>query len=98
MSKLVSLRKTLAVAAVGAAGLVATASAHAGGNVFWSVGVNLPPGVTLLNADGLIAGSPYLVISRKALAPGVPVSVRVRFGNAGPYAISYTPKVVTGSF
>ncbi|QOY90010.1 lamin tail domain-containing protein [Paludibaculum fermentans] len=59
---------------------------------------NLPPGVTLLNADGLIAGSPYLVVSRNALAAGTPVSVRVRFGNTGPYAISYTPKVVTGSF
>ena len=51
MSKLVSLRKTLAVAAIGAAGLVATASAHAGGNVFWSVGVNLPPiGTVVSNA------------------------------------------------
>ncbi|MBN9662812.1 MAG: lamin tail domain-containing protein [Acidobacteria bacterium] len=59
---------------------------------------NLPPGVTLLNADGFIGGSPYLLISSNALAPGIPVSVRVRFGNTGQYAISYTPKVVTGSF
>ncbi|MGA0609007.1 hypothetical protein [Caldimonas sp. KR1-144] len=50
MNKLVSLRKTLAVAALGVAGLAATASAHAG-NVFWSIGVNLPPvGTVVSNA------------------------------------------------
>ncbi|MGC4055876.1 MAG: lamin tail domain-containing protein [Paludibaculum sp.] len=59
---------------------------------------NLPPGVTLLNADGQIAGSPYLVVARSALAGGAALNVRVRFGNAGPYAISYTPRVVTGSW
>lgn len=36
-----AIRKTLAVAAIGVAGLAATGAAQAG-NVFWSVGINLP--------------------------------------------------------
>ncbi len=37
-----TIRKTLAIAALGLAGAAATGAAHAG-NVSWSVGINLPP-------------------------------------------------------
>jgi hypothetical protein len=37
-----TIRKTLAIAALGLAGVAATGAAHAG-NVAWSVGINLPP-------------------------------------------------------
>lgn len=37
-----TIRKSLAIAALGLAGVAATGAAHAG-NVSWSVGINLPP-------------------------------------------------------
>jgi hypothetical protein len=48
-----TIRKFLAVAAVGAAGLAATGAAQARSDVFWSIGINLPPiGTVISNAPG----------------------------------------------
>lgn len=56
---------------------------------------NLTPGVTVLNADGQIAGSSYMNIWSDSLEPGESVKVHVRFSSSSNVAISFTPVVET---
>jgi predicted extracellular nuclease len=58
----------------------------------------LTAGVTLANATGSYAGSPYITVSAGALAPGQSVTAAVRFGNPSNARIGYTAKTYSGTF
>lgn len=58
----------------------------------------LPAGVSLSNATGSHAGSPYLNLGVASLPAGASVTVPVSFANPGKLAISYSTKVYSGSF
>jgi hypothetical protein len=64
----------LAVAALGCA--LATGAAHAGNNVYWSVGINLPPvGTVVSNAPVYVDPAPVYVPAPVVYAPPPPVYV-----------------------
>lgn len=53
------MKKSLVLALAAAAGVLAAGAAHAGGNVYWSIGVNTPPVATVIsNAPGYYAPAP----------------------------------------
>jgi len=58
----------------------------------------LPAGVSLFNATGTHAGSPYITATTGNLAAGASVSVPVSFSNPNKIAISYSSKIFSGSF
>jgi len=58
---------------------------------------NLPAGVTLSNASGTTAGSPYITISNQSLAAGRSVSVTIKVTASSAAQISYTPAVYSGT-
>jgi predicted extracellular nuclease len=58
---------------------------------------NLTPGVTLANATGSFAGSPYITAAG-SLAPGASLSVPVQFSNPSNSPINTTVKIYTGAF
>ncbi len=58
---------------------------------------NLTPGVSVVGADGQIAGSYYMNIWSESLEPGESVKVRVRFTGTSNTGISFTPLVETVS-
>jgi len=58
---------------------------------------NLPAGVTLSNATGTTAGSPYITISSQSLAAGRSVSVTIKVTAPSAAQISYTPAVYSGT-
>ncbi|MEJ6004095.1 CehA/McbA family metallohydrolase [Paucibacter sp. AS339] len=58
----------------------------------------LPAGVSLANASGSHAGSPYISIAATELAPGASVTVPVSFINPAKLAVSYSAKVYSGNF
>lgn len=58
---------------------------------------NLTAGVTLVNAAGTHAGSPYITAAG-ALAPGASVTVPVEFSNPSAVGISYNARVYSGTF
>jgi hypothetical protein len=57
----------------------------------------LPQSVTVVNAAGNFAGTPYLTIGASALAPGQSVVVSVQIKNPGNVSIDFTPSVYSGS-
>ena len=59
----------------------------------------LSPGVTLVNATGNFAGTPYLTVPALAsLPPGQSVTVNVQFKNPSNALITFTPAIYSGSF
>jgi hypothetical protein len=58
----------------------------------------LAAGVTLANASGSHAGSPYIAASAADLAVGASVTVPVSFSNPGKLGLSYSTKIYSGSF
>ena len=58
----------------------------------------LPAGVTLDNASGLRAGSPYVSVKEASIAPGASVTVPLTYSNPGKLAISYTNSIHIGIF
>ncbi|HUI77012.1 MAG TPA: glycoside hydrolase family 44 protein [Bryobacteraceae bacterium] len=59
---------------------------------------NLPAGVTVFDPGGTTAGSPYITVSKQALAAGHSVSVKIAIQAASAGQISYTPAVYSGTF
>lgn len=59
---------------------------------------NLSPGVTVDNASGTRVGVPYITVANASIAPGAKVSFSVVFTNPTRGGITYTPKMLTGSF
>jgi hypothetical protein len=60
--------------------------------------VGLPAGVSLANASGSHAGSPYLTATGASLGEGASVTVPVSFSNPGKLGLSYSVKTYSGSF
>lgn len=58
----------------------------------------LPAGVSLFNATGSHAGSPYITVSAGNLAAGASISVPVSFSNPNKIAVSYSSKIYSGPF
>ncbi|MCV2370652.1 CehA/McbA family metallohydrolase [Roseateles oligotrophus] len=58
----------------------------------------LPAGVTLVNATGSHAGSPYITASAVNLMAGASVTVPVSFSNPNKVGLSYSAKIYSGSF
>jgi predicted extracellular nuclease len=58
----------------------------------------LPAGVTLDNKSGTRDGAPYVTLPDASIAAGASVTVSVTFSNPNKVAISYTPKLYSGSF
>jgi hypothetical protein len=59
----------------------------------------LPPGVTLVNAAGNPAGTPYLTVPAVAsLPPGQSITISVQFKNPSNAPIHFTPAIYSGSF
>jgi predicted extracellular nuclease len=58
----------------------------------------LPAGVTLDNKSGTRDGAPYVTLPDASIAAGASVTVSVSFSNPNKVAISYTPKLYSGSF
>lgn len=59
----------------------------------------LPAGVALANASGTMNdGTPYLVMTAGALAPGASVTQTFRFTRTGTQTITWTPKVTAGAY
>jgi predicted extracellular nuclease len=58
----------------------------------------LPAGVTLLNASGSHAGSPYVTATAAQLAPGASAAVTLSFSNPSKASITYTTKIYSGNF
>jgi hypothetical protein len=60
--------------------------------------VGLPTGVTLSNASGIYAGSPYISSNAASLAPGQTMSVALSFSNPSKVALSYSTTIYSGNF
>jgi predicted extracellular nuclease len=58
----------------------------------------LTGGVSLLDADGSIGGSPYETLSVGSLAPGHTTALLVRFANPNRASIAYVPRLWRGVF
>ena len=58
----------------------------------------LAAGVTLANASGSHAGSPFITASAANLAAGASVTVPVSFSNPNKIGVSYSAKIYSGSF
>ncbi|MCV2353760.1 CehA/McbA family metallohydrolase [Paucibacter sp. B2R-40] len=58
----------------------------------------LAAGVSLVNATGSHAGSPYITVTGANLAAGASVTVPVSFSNPGKLGLSYSNKIYSGSF
>jgi len=58
----------------------------------------LPSGVTLDEKSGDQNGAPYLTLPGMTLAPGASVTVTTTFTNPSKTAITYTPKLFSGTF
>jgi len=58
----------------------------------------LNAGVTLDNQTGTQDGSPYITLANGSIAPGATVTVGVTFTNPSKAAITYTPKLISGTF
>lgn len=58
----------------------------------------LPAGVSLLNASGMYAGAPYLDVDAAGLAPGAKRQLPLQFSNPQRVGLSYTPRLLAGSF
>ncbi len=58
----------------------------------------LPAGVTLTNASGSHAGSPYLTATGANLGEGASVTLPVSFSNPNKVGLSYSAKIYSGSF
>jgi hypothetical protein len=58
---------------------------------------NLTPGVTMVGNTGMFNGSPYIMVSAGALAPGAAASVMIQFSNPSSGFISYTPVTYSGT-
>jgi len=57
----------------------------------------MPSGVTLVDATGNLAGTPYVTIPIAAgLEPGQSVTVNVQFKNPSNAAVNLTPTVYSG--
>ena len=59
--------------------------------------LGLNPAVTVVNANGMFEGSPYVNVSAASLAPGNSVSIHVQFSNPTNAGIQVTPVVYSGS-
>lgn len=60
---------------------------------------DLTPGIALSNASGAYTGSPYLTVpGGNRIGAGETVTLTVRFTNPSLAALSYTPKLFSGSF
>jgi len=57
----------------------------------------VPAGVTLVNATGSLAGSPYITVASTTIAPGASITVAVQFKNPSNVMIQATPVVYMGS-
>ena len=58
----------------------------------------LPAGVTLQNASGTHAGSPYISLGGANLAPGASITVPLSISNPAKVGLNYTVQVFSGSF
>ena len=58
----------------------------------------LPGGVTLDNKSGMQGASPYITLPNASIAAGASVSVGTTFSNPGKLSITYTPKLLNGTF
>jgi hypothetical protein len=59
---------------------------------------SLTPGVTVADASGIFAGSPYITVPVSgSLAPGQSATVSVQFKNPANAAINFTPVIYSGS-
>jgi len=58
----------------------------------------LAPGFRLLDASGAIAGDPFLTLNVPKLKPGETWLPLVRFANPGRVPVTFTPRVLAGTF
>jgi hypothetical protein len=58
----------------------------------------LPATVTLANATGKLAGTPYLTVQTASLASGQSITVNVQFKNPSNATVNVTPAIYFGSF
>ena len=59
---------------------------------------NLVAGVTLDNASGSHAGSPYVTVNAASLAPGASITIPLTFTNPSKGAMTYKATIYTGTF
>ncbi len=59
---------------------------------------DLTPGVTLVNANGVKDGAPYIVLHRSTIPAGGKMTVPVRFSNPSQGTIDFTNSVFSGNF
>jgi hypothetical protein len=58
----------------------------------------LSAGVTLDNKSGDQGGSPYITVNNGSIAPGATVTVSMTFSNPSKAVVSYTTKIISGTF
>ena len=58
----------------------------------------LPANVSLDNRTGINAGVPYITVSNGTLAAGAQLTVTTTFSNPQKAQITYTPKLISGTF
>ena len=59
---------------------------------------DLAPGLKLLDASGAINGDPFLTLQVPVLRPGETWVPLVRFANPGRVPVTFTPRVLSGTF
>ncbi|WP_323143975.1 ExeM/NucH family extracellular endonuclease [Massilia phyllosphaerae] len=58
----------------------------------------LPASVSLDNRSGMSEGAPYITVSNGTLAAGAQLTVTTTFSNPSKAQITYTPKLISGTF
>ena len=83
------MKKSLIAALVAAATTLGAGAAHAGGNVFWSIGINLPPVGTVISNAPVYGPAPVFVPAPVLVAPPMYVPAPVFY--APPPVVYYRP-------
>ena len=81
------MRKTIAIALASAACALGTSAAHAGGNVYWSIGISAPPVATVISNGPMYAPAPVYYAPAPVYYEPAPVIY-------APPPVAYEPRVV----
>jgi len=88
------MRKTIAIALASAACALGTTAAHAGGNVYWSIGISAPPVATVISNGPVYAPAPVYVAPAPVYYEPAPVYYEPAPVFYAPPPVVYAPRVV----